>query len=101
MEKEKVIQNEKVQDEEIQGNPQPQFTPWEYVQYVDLEQLFSALSKVLTMIQKRLVMIENNSYVKDENGKMISITEYYEKEVQKELDQYQEEMAKRQEQPKA
>ena len=101
MEKEKVIQNEKVQDEKIQENPQPQFTPWEYVQYVDLEQLFSALSKVLTMIQKRLVMIENNSYVKDENGKMISITEYYEKEVQKELDQYQEEMAKRQEQPKA
>lgn len=101
MEKEKVIQNEKVQDEKIQENSQPQFTPWEYVQYVDLEQLFSALSKVLTMIQKRLVMIENNSYVKDENGKMISITEYYEKEVQKELDQYQEEMAKRQEQPKA
>lgn len=68
-----------------QQQPQQQIQGWQDVQ-ISPELPLSALIQFLNVLNQRLVAVENNTTVKNDDGKYVSLTDLYAQQAQAELE---------------
>ena len=83
--------------EQNQQQQQPQIQGWQDVQ-ISPELPLSALIQFLNVLNQRLVAVENNTTVKNDDGKYVSLTDLYAQQAQAELEARQA-AAEQQQQP--
>lgn len=64
---------------------QPQIQGWQDVQ-ISPELPLSALVQFLNVLNQRLVAVENNTTIKNDEGKYVSLTDLYAQQAQAELE---------------
>lgn len=68
-----------------QQQQQPQIQGWQDVQ-ISPELPLSALIQFLNVLNQRLVAVENNTTIKNDDGKYVSLTDLYAQQAQAELE---------------